>query len=86
MALTVSNDDLFVVEVNILDPEAEAFHKPEARTVEQAPHNELRAGEMAKNGLYFELSEHNREAGGFFSPLDFIDPGEVLPKHISVEE
>ena len=38
IALATADQDLALIEIDILDPQAHAFHQTHARTVEQASH------------------------------------------------
>ncbi len=48
-ALALADDDLMLGEVEILDPQAEAFHQSESAAVEQACHELVGAGEAAQD-------------------------------------
>lgn len=81
LALAVSNSDLEVVKINVLDAERETFAQPEARAVEQSDDKMMDVIESGENDFDLLAREDNRQPhrtfGSFnvsnFRQLDFED-------------
>jgi len=69
-AFAVPDEDLALAEVQVFDAQAEAFHQPEAAAVEEAGHQQIVAGQLAKNGMHFVFGEDDRQTLGLFSADD----------------
>jgi len=59
--LTSPNYDLVTVEINVLDPQPQAFHQSKSRSIEQHDHDPIRAAEAAKNRPAFLPCQYHRQ-------------------------
>jgi hypothetical protein len=85
-ALAVADDEMALAEVDVLDPEAEAFQQSEAGAVEQAGHQSIRAVELVEDGADLVAGQDRREPLG---PPGRGDPAEVLERpaqDLAIEE
>ncbi len=57
-ALTVADDDQVLGKVHVLDPQADAFHQAEARTIEQLRHQQVGARQVSHNPADLVFGEH----------------------------
>ncbi len=62
VSLGFSDEDLVVVEIQILDPQAQAFHQPQAAAVEELGHELVFAGEVAEDQAGFVAAEDGGDA------------------------
>jgi hypothetical protein len=50
LPLAVADDEVLLAEIDVLDPEAEAFHQPQPGTIKQTGHEMLLAIELGQDG------------------------------------
>jgi len=82
----VADDDDVLVEVEILDAEADAFHKAEAGAVEEFGHQLVGAGEGGDDAEGFVVGEDGGEAAGSFCADGVEGEVEVDTEDLAVEE
>ena len=70
-ALGVAHRDLTHVEIDVLDPEPEAFHQPEAGTVEQGRHDPVASGRAGPSPLHFVAGQNHGYTDGPLGPHKF---------------
>ncbi len=85
-ALAVSDGDLALFEVDVFDAQAEAFHEPQAASVQQACHEVVDPGEGIEQRLDFIACEHDGEVFWPFCALEIVEPSGVAFKDVGVEE
>jgi hypothetical protein len=87
LSLAVADDDPDLVEVDVLDPQPEAFHQPEAGPVEQAGGQPGGAVELGQDGAGFLAAEDGRQPLGRPGSHDrVIDPVQGPSQDDLVEE
>jgi hypothetical protein len=59
--LAIANDDLAALELDVLDPQAQAFHEPHARAVEEGGDKPLHACHLLEERSHFAGRQHDRE-------------------------
>lgn len=67
-----------LAEVEVFDPEAERFVKPEAGSVEERYDEVVNPGEGAEHGLHLGAGQHDREPLWALGPLKWPDVTERL--------
>jgi len=84
-ALAVVNDDLSVLEVEVLDPDAQAFVQPKSGAIEKERHEAGRPMEVLEHPSDFVASEHHRYPT---RPLgaDAVELSEILVENVAIEE
>jgi hypothetical protein len=85
-ALTLADEDLVLGEVEILDPQAEAFHQSQAAAVEQASHKLVGAGEAAQDFVDFQACEDGGEGFGAVGAHELSGEVEFEVEDGAVEE
>ncbi len=65
-ALTVTDDDLAVPKVNILDSQAQAFHEPQAATIQDPGHQLGEPFHFLNDGYGFRMGQYGGECFRFF--------------------
>ena len=76
VAFAPCRDDV-TIEVDVLDPEMQAFLKPQAAAVDEYRHEPVCPGQMLKERLDFRSAEHHRQAALGKRPdgADFLRTG-----------
>ena len=86
-ALAVADDDVHLVEIDILDPQPEALHQPEAGPVQQAGGEPGGAVELGQDGAGLLAAEDGRQPLGGLGPHGLaLDPCQRLSQDDLVEE
>jgi len=85
-ALAVAHDNLVSREVDILDPQPDAFHDPQARAVEQTTKQAVRAAESAEHPRHFGARQHHRQAPRRLRQGNTGKPGQLGSEHLPVHE
>jgi hypothetical protein len=85
-SLAVSDDDEVRPEVDVVDAEACAFEQTQARTVEEQRHEPGNAREMLKDGAHLVAGHDDGHAMRPPGADEVVQPGQVLPEHLAVEE
>jgi len=86
LSLALAHQDLTVVEIHILDAQPKAFEVAQSRTVEQAGHQQSRAAQFGKQPLHLLHRKHRRQAHRAFRPRHAVEPAQIAPEHLFVEE
>src|SRR6266581_149112 len=86
LSLALAHQDLAVVEIHILDTQPKAFEVAQSRTVEQAGHQQSRAAQFGKQPLHLLHRKHRRQAHRAFRPRHAVEPAQIAPEHLLVEE
>ncbi len=68
LPLAVADDEVVLAEIDVLDPEAEAFHQPQTGAVEQAGHEEFLAVELGQDGADLGAREDDGQPSGPLRP------------------
>ena len=63
-SLCVAEDDFIPLEVDVLDPHAEALEEPHSRAVEQRGHEPVKAAQMRQNGSDLFAGQDDGESDG----------------------
>ena len=86
-AFAIPHDDLALLEVDVLDAQAEAFHQPQAAAVEQFGHQPLCAREEPDHAPDLIAGQDDGQAPGLLGPHG-VDGFriQVLPEHLAVEK
>lgn len=85
-ALAVADEDVALAEVDVLDPEPEAFHQPQPGSIEEAGHQPGRAVELIEDGVDLVAGQDGGQALG---PTGGDDAGpllERLTENLAIEE
>ena len=85
-ALAVADHRLAPAEIQVLDPEAHAFHQAHAGTIEQAPHQGMRSLHAFKHGGHFGGRKHGRQALRLFRPRHIVQPRQIDAEHLPVKK
>ena len=85
-SFAIAHRDLGVAEVDVLHPQAHAFHQTQSRTVEEACHQKVAAFELFEQRPYLSLGQDHRHPGRALRPLHVIEPLELAPEHLLVQE
>jgi hypothetical protein len=86
IALTVSDKNMSVVEIYVLDAKVDAFIESHAGAVEEAGHHVSCPGHSGEDVLGFSAGEDDREAFGAVCPLDVPDVAEFDREDVFIEE
>ena len=78
--------DLAITEVDVLNPQTDAFHQAQPSTVEQFSHQSILAIDACKHGLRFCGRENDGNFGRACNALDVIDEVELSLQHLLVKE
>lgn len=74
-AFAVANDDLRVVEVDILDPQAKGLHQPKAASVQQLNDQQVAPIHVVQQAFHFLDGKHYRQARRSPGTNDVVEPG-----------
>ena len=85
-SFTVSHENLTVVEIDVLDPEAETLHEPESSSVKEAGHQPLRAFQLQENCAHFVPAKYKGQSFRLLSAFNFVDPIEGVVQHLAVQK
>lgn len=86
ISFSSAHHNLIAGKIDILHPQAEAFHKPKTCPVQEHGHQPLGASETPKNGSDFLPSEHNREMARPFGSHHTVNIADGLFQHFAVQE
>lgn len=86
VSFATADDDLPSVEVNIFDPESDAFHEPQSAAVEEFCHQSVNAAHGGENGVRFRGREDDGEAAGAMGGVQVAEVAKRLAEGIAVEE
>jgi hypothetical protein len=84
--LAIAHRDLPRGEIDILDPQAHAFHQAHAGAVEQAQHQARGAIQPRQHRPHLGRREHRRQARRLLRPLDAVQPRQGHFQHFAVEK
>jgi hypothetical protein len=84
-SLAIADGDGAVVKIQVLDPQAQTFHQPQAGAVEQPGHEQAHAGEVGKNAVDLVSGQDGGQAFRFLGAQG-INGAQVLVQHLAVEE
>ena len=73
-------------EIDILHPQAKAFHDAQARAVHQAANQPIGALQPRQQRHHFGTRQHHRQAARRPRRLDVVEPGQLDLKHLAVKE
>ena len=77
--------DLAVVEVDILDAQAQTFHLPHAGAVNEAGDQTVDAGGFIEQPAHFRSAQHHGQSLWLLSPNHIIKPVKLVIEHLLVE-
>jgi hypothetical protein len=80
------DDDLVAGEVDVLDPELEAFHEPETGSVEEPGDEESVVAELGEDGSDLVAAQDDGKARGLLGPDELPELADLPAKDGSVEE
>lgn len=83
LPLAVTDDNLPVLEIHVLDAQATAFHQSQTRAVEERCHQAVRARQVRGDPSDLFRSEDDRDALRAFGARDALDERQVDPQHTS---
>ena len=78
--------NFMALEIHVLGAQAHALHQPHAGAVQQAAHQPMQTGQLAKQSRYFRLGQHHGQTLRPPGPFDSIQPRQFDPKHLLVKE
>ena len=84
--LAIAHDNMTLAEINVLNPQAETFEKPQARAVEDPADQPVGIGEKIPQALDFIPCENDGNANRTFGTFERADRLEVNAKHVAVHE
>lgn len=85
-ALPMAHDDLAAREIEILDAQAHAFHRPHPGSVEQAGDQRVRTRHERKHAAHLVAREDRGQPPGPLGPADVAEPGQLDAEHFPVEK
>ena len=86
-AFAIANDDLAVVEIDVFDAQAQAFHQTQSAAVEYLGHEQVDSGELVEYGFDFGFVEDGGQDAGAVGADDlelFLIKFDV--EYVAVEE
>ena len=83
--VAVADGDGAVGEIQVFDPQAQAFHQPQARAIQQSGHQLVRTRQLAEEALHLVASQDGGQASGFLGAQG-INRSQVLVEHLAVEK
>jgi hypothetical protein len=86
VTLAGSNEDLVAAEINVLDPQHQAFHDSETCSVEQHGREPIQAVKAGKNRLDFLSRQNGRKPLRPVGPDNAVDVTNVFTENVPVEE
>ena len=85
-SFSIPHQDLFPLQIDILDPQSAAFQQPQPCTIEQASHKLMRILHETEDPLDLFRGQHLRQMLGLFGPNNIVDPTEVYLENLVVEK
>ena len=85
-AFTVAHGDAVVSEINILYPQAHAFHEAQSAAVEQLRHEPIIAFEPGEHRPDFCAGEYHRNFRRALNPLNVVDEVEFATEHLLIQK
>lgn len=73
-------------QIDVLDPEPDAFHQPQAGSVKNSRHQKMVALHFVKDMLDFLLGQYHRKPGSPFGPFELYLPFDRNVEHSFVKE
>ena len=86
LSFAVAHEDLVEREVDVLDPQPQALHQPEARAVEERGDEVGRAVQKPENCLHFRLRQDDREALGTAGAHDVAEADQRPDEDLAIEK
>jgi hypothetical protein len=83
-ALCVVNDDLTALNHQILDPQAQRLHQPQAaakKQIREEPRNTIK---LSEHRTHFRRSQHHRQPFRAASPRNILEPGKINLQYLPV--
>jgi len=84
--LAVANPDLPLLEIEILHPQANAFHQAHATAVEQTREQRIDSLHPVENALRLVAGQHHRQALWPLGSHDAVEPRQVNAHNLPVKE
>ena len=81
----VADGDGAVVEIQVFDPQAHAFHQAETRAIQQSGHQLAHTRHLSRESLHLVASQDGGEASGFLGAQG-INRSQVLVERLAVEK
>jgi hypothetical protein len=85
-ALVVPHQDLAALEIDILHPQAQAFHDAQAGAVQHPADQCAGAVEPRQERSHLGAGQHHRQAARRLCRLDVVEPGQFDIQHLAVKE
>jgi hypothetical protein len=82
----VTDTDLVPLEIDVLDPQGEAFHEAHPRPVQQTADKARHAPHSIQHRLDLASREHNRQPPWCFGALELLDGAHLLVEYPTVEK
>jgi hypothetical protein len=86
VALAVAHQELIGREPDVLHAETRALEQAETSTVHEHRHEPRHAVEPIEDGANLVAREHHRQVGPAFRPDEILEPRQLLPEDLPVEE
>jgi hypothetical protein len=83
-ALALADGDLVHGKIDVLDPQPQALHQPQARAIEQTGHEPRRCGEVLQDPFDFLTGQDHGQFLRLFRPDDVIEPGDLLVQDLLI--
>jgi len=86
LPFVIAHDDLALFEIQVLDPQAQAFHEAQAAAVEELCHQQVDAGELRQHALHFAAGENGAQTVWLFGAHRVDGEIQVLSEDLAVKE
>jgi drug/metabolite transporter (DMT)-like permease len=85
-ALAVAHENLATLEIDILHPQAQAFHDAQTSAIHQPTDQGIGAFQPRKQRGNLGLRQHHRQAARGLGRLDIIEPRQLDTQHLTIEK
>jgi hypothetical protein len=86
LALAVAHQHLAVREIHVLDSQPQTLHHPQTRAVKETRDQPARSRDPRQQPLHLGPREHHRNARRARGPLHPVEPGQLAPQHLAIQE
>jgi hypothetical protein len=83
-AFPLTHRDLVHGKIDVLDPQPQTLHQPQAGPIEQTGHEPGRRIEVLQHPFHFVAGQHHGQFRGLFRPDNVLEPGDLLAQHLFI--